>query len=102
MHQGLTSGVEWLANANANYGMGIVNIVNDTQLAWRWFDSTTGGVLRVRVCGAAGAPASPPSLRTNTSLYLLPAGAVQVAQRVMWVLLTSLSIPQVLSWTRLY
>ena len=50
MHQGLTSGVEWLANANANYGMGIVNIVNDTQLAWRWFDSTTGGG-SVRVCG---------------------------------------------------
>ncbi len=48
--QGLSSGVQWLANANANYGMGILDVVNDTQLAWRWFDSTTGEPAAVLTC----------------------------------------------------
>jgi hypothetical protein len=39
------SGINWLAASSANYGMGILNVVNDTQLVWQWFESTNGTVV---------------------------------------------------------
>ncbi len=35
---------KWLANGDSTYGMGILNVVNDTMVTWKWYDSDTGTV----------------------------------------------------------
>jgi hypothetical protein len=40
----VTTDPKWFANGDSTYGMGILSVVNDTLVTWKWFDSDTGAV----------------------------------------------------------